>query len=74
MCDNYIKMMCAGRIGLSWAHDAFNIACHMFMYFSCTHTFISLYSYIDLFGAFLRVSLSLSLSLSLVLVGSMAPK
>ena len=37
----------------------------MFMHFSCTHTFISLYSYIELFGAFLFVPF-LSLFLSLV--------
>ena len=45
--------------------------------FSCIRTFNSLNSYIDLFGAFLHVSLSLSLSLSLsflALVFSMAPK
>ena len=40
--------------------------------FSCIRTFNSLYSYIDLFGAFLRVSLSPSLFL--VLVCSMTPK
>ena len=38
----------------------------MLMHFSCIRTFISLFSYIDLFGDFLHVSLSLSLSLSLV--------
>ena len=42
--------------------------------FSCICTFIFLYSYIDLFGTFLRLSLSLSLSLFLALVCSMAPK
>ena len=58
--------MCAGRFGLGWAHDIFNVSCHMFMHFSCIHTFISLYSDIKLFGAFLFIPLSLSLSLFLV--------
>ena len=68
MCDYYIEMLCAGRFGLDWAHDAFNVAYHLLMHFSCIHTFISLYSHIELFSAFLFVSLSLSLSLSLLLV------
>ena len=51
--------MCAVRFGLGWAHDVFKFACHMFMH-TYLHFFIFLY--IDLFGAFLRVSLSPSLS------------
>ena len=67
-CVLYDEMMCADRFGLGWAHDVFNVACYMFMHFSCIHTFISLYFDIELFGTFLFVLLSLSLSLSLSLV------
>ena len=68
--------MCAGRIGLGWAHDVFTFACHMFMHFSCTRTiffffFISILLILICVGTFLFVpSLSLSLSVSC----SMAPK
>ena len=57
--------MCAGRIGLGWAHDFFNVACHMFMHFSCIRTFIYLYSDIDLCWCF-STCFFLSLFLSLV--------
>ena len=40
MCANWL---CAGRIGLGWAHDVFYIACHMFMHFPCIHTLFSMY-------------------------------
>ena len=62
MCDYYVKMFCVGSIGLGWAHDAFNDAYHMLMHF---HAYVPSFIYIlfiDLFGAFLRVSLSLPLS------------
>ena len=58
--------MCAGSFRLGWAHDVFKFACHMFMHFSCIHTFIYLYFDIDLCWCFFACfSLSLSLSLSL---------
>ena len=44
----------------------------MLMHFSCMCTFVSIYSYIELFGAYLYVSFSPSLFLALVC--SMAPK
>ena len=69
MCDYYVEMLCAGRFGLGWAHDAFNVACHMFMHFSCIRTIFLFLSFdTKLFSAFLHVSLSLSLSLFLSLV------
>ena len=61
MCVIYDEMMCADRFGLGWAHDVFNVACYIFMHFSCIHTFIFLYFDIELFGAFLFFPLSLSL-------------
>ena len=51
MCIYYVEIMCAGRIGLGWAHDVFTVAYHMLMHFSCICTFYSL-------------SLSLSLQLA----------
>ena len=60
MCVLYVETMCANKFGLGWAHDVFNVACYMFMHFSCIRTFISLYYDIELFGAFLFVPLSLS--------------
>ena len=74
-----LNCLCAVRIGLGRAYDAFIFACHMFMHF---HAYIPsiLYNLIYCFvGAFLIVSLSLFLSLSLSLSLSyisciMAPK
>ena len=69
----YANWLCAGRIGLGWAHDAFYIACHMFMHFSYIRTLFSIYLlYLKCVGTFLIVSPSLFLSLSLVI--SMTPK
>ena len=62
-----LNCLCAVRIGLGRAYDAFIFACHMFMHF---HAYIPsiLYNLIYCFvGAFLIVSLSLFLSLSLSL-------
>ena len=71
MCANWL---CAGRIGLGWAHDAFYIACHMFMHFPCIRTFFSIYFDIfELIGTFLIVSFFLLLFL-FTLVVFMAPK
>ena len=67
MCANWL---CIGRIGLGWAHDAFYIACHMFMHFLCIGTLFSIYLlYLNCFGTFLIVSLSpfLSVCVSLCL-------
>ena len=60
MCVYFVAMTCAVKFGLGWAHDVFKFACHMFMH-TYLHFFIFLY--IDVFGAFLHVSLSPSLFL-----------
>ena len=66
--------LCAGRIGLGWAHDAFCFACHMFMHFSCIRTLFSYIWYIWIAWDFYDCS-SLLLPLNLfTLVVSMAPK
>ena len=73
MCAIYVELLCAVRFGLSWAHDSFfclhitwsSIFMHMYLHFS-------IFLYIDVFGAFLRVSLSPSLFLSVSCI--MAPK
>ena len=52
MCNYYVEMMCAGRFRLGLAQGTFIFACHMFMHFSCTHTFIYLYFDIDLCWCF----------------------
>ena len=64
MCALYVEIMCADRFGLSWAHDAYIVTCHIFM-----HTYhSSLILILILFGTLLRLSFSLSLSLSLSLI------
>ena len=63
MCDYYVKMFYAGRFGLGWAHDAFNVACHMFMHFSCIHTNFCFYHLILSYLVLFCMSLSLFLSL-----------
>ena len=66
--------MCAGRIGLGWAHDVISFAYHMFMHSPCICTLFSIYLlYLNFFGTFLIVFLSLLLFL-FTLVVSMAPK
>ena len=65
--------LCADRVGLGWAHDAFSFACHMFMHFSCIRTSFQYSWYLKLLGTFLIVSFSLSLCLFTLDV-SMAPK
>ena len=70
MCVYFAAMLCAGRFGLGWAHDAFKFACHMFMHF---HAYIPSWFYhliLKLIGAFLIVSLSFFLSLLFTLVAS----
>ena len=61
MCDYYVKLLCAGKFGLGWAHDVFKFACHMFMH---TYLQFSIFLYIDVVGAFMLVSLSPFLFLS----------
>ena len=69
-----LNYLCAGRIGLDWAHDAISFAYHLFMHSPCIHTLFSIYLlYLNCFGTFLIVSLSLPLFL-FTLVVSMAPK
>ena len=63
MCVYFGAMMCAGGFGLGWAHDAFIVACHMLMHFSCVRTFHFLSVDINCVGGFLLVSLSLILSI-----------
>ena len=71
MCANWL---CASRIGLGWAHDAFYIVCHMFMHFPCIRTlFLIYFDIFELLGTFLIVSLCLLLFL-FTLVMFMAPK
>ena len=58
--------LCAGRFGLGWTHNAFYIACHMFMH---SHAYVLSFQYIliycELFWDFSNCLLSLSLSLSI---------
>ena len=71
MCAYYVEIMCAGRIGLGWAHDVFTFACHMFMHFSCICTIFFILLILNVLVLFY---LSLSLSLFLSVSCSMAPK
>ena len=74
MCVIYVKLMCAGMIGLGWAHDAISFAYHMSMHSPCIRTLFSIYLlYLNCFGTFLIVSHSLPLFL-FSLVVFMAPK
>ena len=59
MCAN---LLCAGKIGLGWAHDAISFACHIFMHSPCIRTLFSInLLYLKCVGTFLIVSLSLPL-------------
>ena len=58
-----LKWLCAGRIGLSWAHDVFTIAYHMLMHF---HAYILHILYIILYWLYWCFSACLFLSFSLV--------
>ena len=65
-----LKWLCAGRIGLGWAHDVFNIAHHMLMHF---HAYVPYILYILIYWLCLVLFcmfLSLSLSLLCTLVVS----
>ena len=57
--------LCIGRFGLGWAHDAFYIACHMFMH---SHAYVlsfqSILWYFELLWDFFYCLLSFSLPLS----------
>ena len=54
--------LCAGRIGLSRAHDAIYFACHMFLHFSCIRTPFQYNCYICSVLELFWLSLFLSLS------------
>ena len=55
--------LCAGRIGLGWAHDAISFAYHMFMHSPCICTFFSIYLlYLNCLELFLLFLSSHSLS------------
>ena len=76
MCVYLVANLCAGRIGLGWAHDAITFACHMFMH---SHAYVLYIQYILILfcclGLFwLSLSYSLSLSLLFALACFMAPK
>ena len=69
-----LNWLCAGRIGLGWAHDAISFACHMFMH---SHAYVLYFQHIcyiwNMFGAFLIVAF-FPLSIMFMLVVSMATK
>ena len=67
MCVYSIAMMCVGRFGLGWAHNAFIFTCHMFMHF---HAYVpsSFYIFYIVSCWFFSDCLSLPLSLFLTLV------
>ena len=71
MCVYFVAILCVGRFGLGWAHDAFIFACYMVMHF---HAYVpsSFYiCYIVSCWCFSNcLSLSLPLSLFLTLVAS----
>ena len=60
MCDYYVEMMCAGRFGLSWAHDVFTVAYHMLRH-TYLYLFIFLYWSVWCFSACPLLSLFLLL-------------
>ena len=68
-----LNWLCAGRIGLGWAHAVFTIAYHMLMYF---HAYLPYILYILIYWLYLVFfCVFLSPSLSLVYVSCiMAPK
>ena len=74
MCVYYVEIMCAGKIGLGWAHDVFIIACHMLVHFPCIRTILFSILLILICAWYFFSCLSLSPSLSIQLVCSMAPK
>ena len=58
--------LCAGRIGLGWAHDAISFTCHMFMH---SHVYVLFVQYILIYSCCLGLFwLSLSPSLSSICV------
>ena len=66
MCVYLVANLCAGRIGLGWAHDAITFACHMFMH---SHAYVLYIQYIViLFYCLGLFQLSLSPSFSSVCV------
>ena len=70
MCVYFVAMLCAGRFGLGWAHDAFKFACHMFMHFQAYKPSCFYHLILKLLGTLLIDSLSFFLSLPLTLVAS----
>ena len=64
MCVYFVAMLCAGRFGLGWAHDAFKFAYHMLIHFLA---YVPSILYIVIFCCcYFSDFLSLSLSLSYV--------
>ena len=59
MCFIYVIWLCAGRIGLGWAHDAITIAYHMLIHFHAYVLYILyILIYLNYFGTFPIVSFS----------------
>ena len=64
MCAISVIYLCASRFGLGWAHDAFSIACHMFIHsYAYVLSFQYILIYLNCLGLFWLSSLSLSLPL-----------
>ena len=73
MCVYFVVILCADRIGLGWTHDAFILACHMFMHF---HAHVPSILYILIYIVLLVLfwlSLFLPLSFFLTLVALWHP-
>ena len=61
MCVYFIVMLCVGRFGLSWAHDAFKFCMSYAHAFPCIRTFNSFFIFwYIVIGTFLILSLFLS--------------
>ena len=73
MCAIYVELLCAVRLGLGWAYDAFYVAYHMLMHFHACVPSI-LYILILICLVLFCVSLFPSPFLFLALVCSMASK
>ena len=60
MCVIDVIWLCAGRIGLGWAHDAIFLCMSHVHAFPCIRTLLSIYIfiYLNCFGTFLSVSFS----------------
>ena len=60
MCEYYVKLLCAGRFGLGWAHDIFLICMSYIHAYIPSFLYISIYWCVWCFSACLYFSLSLS--------------